>query len=371
MYAYDPDADKPWSLIRPMRRIDCHALCYSPDDDTLYAAVYSHNFDDGLALYGLSADGAVTSRKFIDGLKGRRGPDHRNWINIYPVGRFLVIYVQHHNHSGGHDMNDGSIFSNVIDRTSGRLLCTLPVLPPAVAESQLKLLNQLQREKQQTAEPRLAVEPREKQPAVDESSGPTQPRKNRVSFVVRNPATGHGYELVSGAPVPWETARRIASEQTWNEVTGHLATITSRDEAEFVARQFGEMPQLWLAGSDEREEGVWRWTDGPEQGQVFWRADKSDALKQKERAYADWMQYADEIRRNPRVQDEPNDSHKGEDHLAWHPEPPFPERDPYLRQYRKSGSWMDYEGRRALNTFLVEYSVDESDRKSLDRKKSQ
>ena len=52
---------------------------------------------------------------------------------------------------------------------------------------------------------------------------------------------------------------------------GHLATVTSAAENAFLASLIaGEDLGAWLGGSDVSDEGVWRWTEGPEAGTVFW-----------------------------------------------------------------------------------------------------
>jgi hypothetical protein len=345
MGSYDPEAEKPWELIRPMRRLDCHALCYSPEDDVYYGLIYSHDFQDGLAIYGFETDGAVRFRKYIDGLKGRRGPDHRDWVNIYPVGRFLVVFVQRHADGGGPDMNDGPIYSSVIDRKSGALLCTLPLIPPSSAEEQLKLLGQLRATKQKIAQPRLAPEP-----APQAASEEEQERLNRARFVVANKETGHAYEVITGAPVSWETAEKLVKDFRWLGRQGHLATITSADEAEFLNKQFAGSTWLWLGAMDEGGKGVWRWADGPEKGQVFWERDKSSS------SFSDWIEYSDYRKRHGNVKDEPNVQLEGTRYLVWSPGPAFPEKDPYFRQERNRGTWMDHEATGAMSGVLIEYS---------------
>lgn len=52
--------------------------------------------------------------------------------------------------------------------------------------------------------------------------------------------------------------------------TGYLATITSQDEQDFLATNFGAIPDLWIGGSDAASELDWFWMAGPEAGQQFY-----------------------------------------------------------------------------------------------------
>lgn len=72
--------------------------------------------------------------------------------------------------------------------------------------------------------------------------------------------------------VNWNQASQNASNAGLDgvpELTGHLATITSQAENDFV---FGLLTATsWLGGSDNAVEGEWRWVEGPEAGQQFWQ----------------------------------------------------------------------------------------------------
>jgi len=85
------------------------------------------------------------------------------------------------------------------------------------------------------------------------------------------PTLGNFYQNTTEF-VPWAQARDNAAAASLNgvpEVTGHLATITSQEENDVV---FGLLTATsWLGGSDQEAEGVWRWVEGPEEGQQFWQ----------------------------------------------------------------------------------------------------
>jgi len=79
---------------------------------------------------------------------------------------------------------------------------------------------------------------------------------------------GHWYEYVQDN-VTWQQALAAAAAAT--PIAGysaHLVTITSAGEDNFVANVLTNNT-IWLAGTDEDVEGVWKWAAGPETGQIF------------------------------------------------------------------------------------------------------
>ena len=82
-------------------------------------------------------------------------------------------------------------------------------------------------------------------------------------------AGGNYYELIT-EPADWETANAAANAATFNGMNGHLVTITSAEENEFVAKQLGEFTTAWTAGSDVNLDGDFHWSAGPEAGTQFW-----------------------------------------------------------------------------------------------------
>lgn len=70
----------------------------------------------------------------------------------------------------------------------------------------------------------------------------------------------------------WTQARDNAAQAGLNgvpELKGHLATITSQNENDFVFALLTS--SSWLGGSDNEVEGEWRWVVGPEAGEQFWQ----------------------------------------------------------------------------------------------------
>ena len=103
----------------------------------------------------------------------------------------------------------------------------------------------------------------------------------------RNPDNGHYYAFFNGADderfnrpaMPFADALTRAASMSHLGIPGHLATITSQAEQDFVLKYFkepGRSPfrsndKFWIAASDAAVEGEWRWVAGPEAGQQFWQ----------------------------------------------------------------------------------------------------
>ncbi len=64
--------------------------------------------------------------------------------------------------------------------------------------------------------------------------------------------------------------QRIDIAMTWHEACvycqklgGHLVTITSKEENDFVYRNLGiDGINIWIGATDETEEGTWQWVTG-------------------------------------------------------------------------------------------------------------
>ncbi|SMX49844.1 hypothetical protein PEV8663_04356 [Pelagimonas varians] len=83
-----------------------------------------------------------------------------------------------------------------------------------------------------------------------------------VGFV-QNPDNGHYYRYFAGGPSRVEASANAAA------MGGYLATLTSQAESDF-ALTLGDQPLFaFLGASDAAQEGVWRWSEGPEAGQVI------------------------------------------------------------------------------------------------------
>lgn len=78
---------------------------------------------------------------------------------------------------------------------------------------------------------------------------------------------GHHYHVVDEVEgLSWQGARDACAE-----AGGHLAVISNRPEAEFVAG-LADGRYLFLGASDAGEEGTWTWVDGTPWDFTFWYA---------------------------------------------------------------------------------------------------
>jgi VCBS repeat-containing protein len=86
--------------------------------------------------------------------------------------------------------------------------------------------------------------------------------------VVYNATTGNFYRFINSG-VTHATATTAATTSLLNGVGGYLATSTSAAEnAYLVGLAAGNI--VWLGGTDSAVEGSWRWSGGPDSGQLFW-----------------------------------------------------------------------------------------------------
>lgn len=94
-----------------------------------------------------------------------------------------------------------------------------------------------------------------------------------AQWTVGEGGNGHFYEVVLDAGINWLTARDDAAALSHMGLPGHLATITSQEENDFISAKFGggsfENRAVWLGGWEPGDDGVWRWAVGPEAGMQF------------------------------------------------------------------------------------------------------
>lgn len=95
-----------------------------------------------------------------------------------------------------------------------------------------------------------------------------------VHAQLTDPGTGHIYQLVTSGPTQtWNQARDSAMA-----VGGHLATITSQVEHNFVSALLGSFPSgvIYLGGTDQIVEGQWQWATGEPWSYTNWQPSQPD-----------------------------------------------------------------------------------------------
>jgi hypothetical protein len=84
---------------------------------------------------------------------------------------------------------------------------------------------------------------------------------------LRNPDNGHYYRGIS-TPTDWHSAKALAESMKYRGCSGHLATITSQEESDFVAANLPWATSLayWLGGiqppGSAEPDGGWTWVTG-------------------------------------------------------------------------------------------------------------
>jgi len=148
---------------------------------------------------------------------------------------------------------------------------------------------------------------------------------------------------------PFELAFKFAVSLTNKTASTFIATITSKEEEDFIISLIPENtrnkhPGVWLGAQDVHEEGKWEWIGGPERGVTMWRETRAanEAAEKVKGQYSNWLK------------NEPNNAN-GE---------PFQEDCAYFKVDNTSqeGRWIDVscfpipdEGR----ALVVEYDVPE------------
>ncbi|UKM64672.2 T9SS type B sorting domain-containing protein [Flavobacteriaceae bacterium GSB9] len=132
-------------------------------------------------------------------------------------------------------------------------------------------------------------------------SSSAQPNDKSFSITIGDanylPLTGHYYEYVSDYGITWSDAKTKAEARTYFGLQGYLATILYPEEAQLAGEQASGAG--WLGGTDEENEGEWKWVTGPDAGTVFWNGLANGSTPN----YANWNY------------NEPNNVNGGEDYL--------------------------------------------------------
>ena len=98
------------------------------------------------------------------------------------------------------------------------------------------------------------------------------------SIVLTNPANGHKYQYISKS-LTWTAARDYCKNNA-SVVSGYLATITSQAEQDFIVKNNLNMGYAWLGGSNNNDQGVWKWeATGEEFNYTAWLSNEPNIAK--------------------------------------------------------------------------------------------
>ena len=137
------------------------------------------------------------------------------------------------------------------------------------------------------------------------------------SVVRRRETDGHQYQRIE-VPMAWTEARALCEA-----LGGHLATIESKEENEFLYTYFSATTVCWLGASIEA--GQWRWVTGePFIYQNWAGGEPSDATGEVERYLNFGNSSMTFLRKGPQW----NDHRDAGDHAGWHLTYPLCEWDP-------------------------------------------
>lgn len=101
------------------------------------------------------------------------------------------------------------------------------------------------------------------------SVGAAQPAEAvTIQWKAEDGGNNHWYQIVLGRQT-WQQADAAAQATSVDGQIGYLATITSAAEQAFLNSLNPSNANLWLGGSDEETEGLWRWVRGPEAGTLI------------------------------------------------------------------------------------------------------
>lgn len=93
---------------------------------------------------------------------------------------------------------------------------------------------------------------------------------NADSAKVTNPTNNHTYQWFGTQQKTWVNAKSACAS-----IGGYLATVTSAAENTFVttlANDNNNALGIWLGGTDEAQEGSWKWVNGETWSYIAWSA---------------------------------------------------------------------------------------------------
>ena len=105
-----------------------------------------------------------------------------------------------------------------------------------------------------------------------------------VQWTVADGGNDHWYEIVWPrlGVITWNTAKELASSMSHMGQTGYLATVGSQAEQDFLnelnmtftassSSHSGTYVRAWLGGTDQEQEGDWKWANGESLTYTNWQ----------------------------------------------------------------------------------------------------
>ncbi len=96
-------------------------------------------------------------------------------------------------------------------------------------------------------------------------------RAPRPAAWLQSPVTGNAYKVVDVANM--KMARTVAAD-----LGGHLVTIDSAAEQNWLVSTFGGTEPFWVGLTDAGSEGKWRWADGTPVSYTNWAIDEPNNM---------------------------------------------------------------------------------------------
>ena len=155
-----------------------------------------------------------------------------------------------------------------------------------------------------------------------------------------NSANGHYYQVVNhGGDITWSAAKTAAEASTLNGLSGYLASITTKQENDFIYAKAGQ--NAWLGGTDRDAEGCWKWSGGPDDGKIFTNDGGVDNC---------------EVDTGYTVYERPGaGADFGDGEFGWNfREPNNSGNEDYLHM-KTDGSWNDYRQTTSVRYYVIEY----------------
>jgi len=101
---------------------------------------------------------------------------------------------------------------------------------------------------------------------------PKKPKANYGEPVISWDYQNHHYEYFD-TKGGFSEATEFALSRTYNGLSGYPLTLTTKEEEATLLQHLShvsEQRDVWL-GAGDQEEGLWKWTFGPEAGTRFWQ----------------------------------------------------------------------------------------------------